>query len=178
MMAVMLLGMPPVHSCPTNAGPGASRGGSRLEPRIHPPVLTGESRGTPATGEQNGSGAMHEASPVEQDESATLRILQQTRLEMEGVRKMREEMQEKRLEMRRAHRLEMEEMRRTFLLEMEEMRKISRLDEEELRETHQPQASSQGHLGEVWKPGDDGPILARVGGANLPAGGGGTASNN
>jgi hypothetical protein len=30
----------------------------------------------------------------------------------------------------------------------------------------------------VWKPGDDGPILARVGGANLPADGGGTASNN
>ncbi len=30
----------------------------------------------------------------------------------------------------------------------------------------------------VWKPGDDGPILARVGGANLPLDGGGTASND
>jgi hypothetical protein len=30
----------------------------------------------------------------------------------------------------------------------------------------------------VWMPGDDGPILARVGGANLPADGGGTASIN
>jgi hypothetical protein len=30
----------------------------------------------------------------------------------------------------------------------------------------------------VWKPGDDGPILARVGGANLPADGGGIASGN
>ncbi len=30
----------------------------------------------------------------------------------------------------------------------------------------------------VWKPGDDGPILARVGGANLPVDGGGTASIN
>jgi hypothetical protein len=30
----------------------------------------------------------------------------------------------------------------------------------------------------VWKPGDDGPILARVGGANLPIDGGGTASKN
>ncbi len=30
----------------------------------------------------------------------------------------------------------------------------------------------------VWKPGDDGPILARVGGANLPIDGGGTASSN
>ncbi len=113
-----------------------------------------------------------------QDESATLQILQQTRLEMEEVRKMREEMQDRRLEMRRAHRLEMEKMRRTFLLEMEEMRRTSQLDEEEMQKTHQLQASSQGHLGEVWKPGDDCPILARVGGANLPADGGGTASGN
>jgi hypothetical protein len=30
----------------------------------------------------------------------------------------------------------------------------------------------------VWKPGDDGPIEARVGGANLPLDGEGTASNN
>ncbi len=30
----------------------------------------------------------------------------------------------------------------------------------------------------VWKPGDDGPILARVGGANLPIDGGGTGSRN
>jgi hypothetical protein len=30
----------------------------------------------------------------------------------------------------------------------------------------------------VWKPGDDGPIPAKVGGANLPIDGGGTGSNN
>jgi hypothetical protein len=30
----------------------------------------------------------------------------------------------------------------------------------------------------VWKPGDDGPILARAGGANLPIDGGGTASKD
>ncbi len=30
----------------------------------------------------------------------------------------------------------------------------------------------------VWKPGDDGPIQARVGGANLPIDGGGTGSSN
>jgi len=36
----------------------------------------------------------------------------------------------------------------------------------------------QRHLGEVWKPGGDGPILARVGGANLPIDGGATSSNN
>jgi hypothetical protein len=33
----------------------------------------------------------------------------------------------------------------------------------------------QRHLGEVWKPEDDSPILARVGGANLPIDGGGTS---
>ncbi len=36
----------------------------------------------------------------------------------------------------------------------------------------------QRHLGETWRPGDDGPILAKVGGANLPIDGGGTGSNN
>ncbi len=30
----------------------------------------------------------------------------------------------------------------------------------------------------VWKPGDEGPILARVGGANLPADRGGAVSVN
>ncbi len=30
----------------------------------------------------------------------------------------------------------------------------------------------------VWKPGDDGPTLAGVGGANLPIDGGGTGSRN
>ena len=36
----------------------------------------------------------------------------------------------------------------------------------------------QKHLGEAWKPGDDGPILATVEGANLPIDGGGTGSSN
>ncbi len=143
MMAVMLLGMSPVHSCHTDAGLGASRGGSGLEPRIHPTILTGGDGGTPTTGD-HGPRAVHETPPLKQDESATLQILQQTQLEME-----------------RAHRLEMEDMRRTFLQEMEEMKKTFRLDEEGMQDTHQPQQSSQRHLGEVWKPGDDGPIRRR-----------------
>jgi hypothetical protein len=189
MMAVMLLGMPPLHSCLTNTGSEASRGGNRLEPRTYPPILTGESRGIPATGEQNKPEALHETSPAEQGESATSWVLQQIQLDTEKVREVKEEMQEKRLEMQRAHQLEMEkmlrahqlgmeEMRRTFWLEMEEMKRTSQLREEGTQDTHQLQAKNQRHLGEVWKPGDDGPILARVGGANLPADGGGTASNN
>jgi hypothetical protein len=167
MMAVMLLGMPPVHGCPTDAGSGTSRGGSGPEPRIHPTTLTGGDGGSPTTGDQDGPRTVHETPPGRQDEPATLQILHQTRLEMEKVRTVGEEMQEKRLE-----------MRRTFLQEIKEMKKTFRLDEEGMRDTHQPQLSSQRHLGEVWKLGDDGPILERVGGANLPADGGGTASNN
>ncbi len=34
----------------------------------------------------------------------------------------------------------------------------------------------QRHLGETWKPGEDGPILDKVGGANLPLDGGGTGT--
>ena len=36
----------------------------------------------------------------------------------------------------------------------------------------------QKHLGETGKPGEDGPILDRVGGANLPIDGGGTGTIN
>ena len=36
----------------------------------------------------------------------------------------------------------------------------------------------QKHLGEMWKPGGDGPILDKVGGANLPIDGGGTGAIN
>ena len=34
----------------------------------------------------------------------------------------------------------------------------------------------QKHLGETWRPGEDGPILDKVGGANLPLDGGGTST--
>ncbi len=34
----------------------------------------------------------------------------------------------------------------------------------------------QRHLGETWKLGEDGPILDKVGGANLPLDGGGTST--
>ena len=36
----------------------------------------------------------------------------------------------------------------------------------------------QKHLGETWRPGEDGPILDKVGGANLPLDGGGTSTIN
>jgi len=36
----------------------------------------------------------------------------------------------------------------------------------------------QRHLGETWKPGEDGLILDKVGGANFPLDGGGTSTIN
>jgi hypothetical protein len=129
-----------------------------------------------------------------------LQVLQQIQLEAKNLRKVIEEIQKERLEMQRAHqlemegmrrahqlemegmqrahRLEMEEMQRTSQLEMEEMERTFQLEEEGTQDTHQPRAEVQRHRGEVWKPGDDGLILARVGGANFPADGGGTAPIN
>jgi hypothetical protein len=46
MMAVMVLGMPPVYSCHTSTGSEALGGGGRMEPRIYPPILTRESKET------------------------------------------------------------------------------------------------------------------------------------
>ena len=178
MMAVMMLGMPPVHGYHIGMGPGAWGDEGRVELRIHPPILTGENRGTLATGEQNSSRIRHGTTPMEQDESAALQSLRRAQLEMEEIGKMKEEMQEKRLEMRMAHQMEMEEMRRTFSLEMEEMKRALQSNEKGTQGTNRSRADTKRHLGEVWKLGDDGPILARVGGANLPVDGGGTASFN
>ena len=36
----------------------------------------------------------------------------------------------------------------------------------------------QRHLGETWRPGEDGPILGKVEGVNLPIDGGGTGTTN
>jgi hypothetical protein len=176
MMAVMVLGMPQVHGCHTNAGSEMVWGGGRTEPRIYPLIPTGEGREFLAAGEQNRPTALHKTSSAEQDESATLRVLQQIQLEIEKVRKEREEIQRERLEMQRARQLMKEEMQGTFQLEMGEMQRTFQLEEEEMQSAHQLQAEVHERPSEVWKPGDDGPILARVGGANFSADGGGTAS--
>ncbi len=178
MMAVMMLGMPPVHGYHIGMGPGAWEDEGRVELGIHPPILTGESRGTPVMGEQSNAWTGHRTSPTGQDESAALRGLRQIRREMEKVGRIIREIQEEKMEMRRAHQKKMEEMRRTFSLEVEGMKRTLQPNEKGIQGTNRLRADTQRHLGEVWKPGDDGPILARVGGANLPVDGGGTASSN
>jgi hypothetical protein len=52
MMAVMVLGMPQVHSCHTTTGHEMSWGGSMLEPRICPPIATRRENGISAVEEQ------------------------------------------------------------------------------------------------------------------------------
>jgi hypothetical protein len=145
MMAVMVLGMPPVYSCHTSTGSEALGGGGRMEPRTYPPVLTRESKGIPATREQNKPTALHETSPAKQDESAALRVLQQIQLEAEDVRKVREEIQKERLEKQRAHQLETEGMQRAHQLEMEEMRRTFRLEMEEMEKTSQLEGTQNAH---------------------------------
>jgi hypothetical protein len=156
---------------------------------MYPSVRIEGSMGTPAAGKQDRLTAPHKTSPAELDGFSVPQVSQQIRLGVENMRKIEDEIQEKRLEVQRAHqvemermleahRLEMKEMQRAFLLEIKEMRGAPQPKEERMPGAHQPQAEIQRHLGEGWKPGDDDPILARVGGANLPADGGGTASNN
>ncbi len=51
---------------------------------------------------------------------------------------------------------------------MEEIKRALQLNKEGKQGTDRPPAGTRRHLGEVWKPGDDGPIEARVGEADLP----------
>jgi hypothetical protein len=189
MMAVMMLGMPPVHGYHTFMEPGTWGYGGSMEPRSYLSARVEKSVGTSAVNKRDIPAALHGASPVGPERSSIPQISQQAQLGMESMLKMKEDIQEKRLETQKSHqavmermweehRREVKEMQRAFQLEMKEMRGAPQQKEEETPVIRQPQARIQRHLGEVWKSGGDGPILARVGGANLPLDGGGTASNN
>jgi hypothetical protein len=52
MMAMMVLGMPHVHSCHTNTGHEMSGGMSMSEPRVCPPIATGRGNGISVVEEQ------------------------------------------------------------------------------------------------------------------------------
>ncbi len=52
MMAVMVLGMPQVHSCHTTTGHEMSWGGSTSEPRVCPPITIEDGNGISAMEEQ------------------------------------------------------------------------------------------------------------------------------
>ncbi len=167
-----MLGMPPVNGYHADMESGTRGDGGRMEPRFYPSAQVERSVGTPAVEKGVEPAALHRASPEEPGGPSALQVLQQVQLGVESMSKMKEEIQEKRLQMQRAHQAAMEkrwethrqerkEMQRMFQLEIGEMRGTPKPKEERALNDHQPQARIQRHLGEVWKPGDDGPILAR-----------------
>jgi hypothetical protein len=158
MMALMVLGMPQVYSCHTSAGLEMSWGGDVTEPRICPLIMAERERGSSAAGEPDRPSVLHKMSSAEQGESAALRGLQQIQLEMEKLQEEREETQKERLELQKACQLMKEEMQSTHQLQIETQR-ACQLMREETRSTHQLQVEIHRLLSEVWKPGDDGPIL-------------------
>jgi hypothetical protein len=52
MMAVMVLGMPQVHSCQTSTGPAVMWDSEIMEARVCPPVRLGDEKIASAAGEQ------------------------------------------------------------------------------------------------------------------------------
>ncbi len=226
MMAVMVLGMPQVHSCHTGTGLEMSWGGDMAEPRICPPVMSGNENGISAVGERLNTDHWKRLTAVHCQ--ATQSILSFTcgldgRTRMVRYEKFRQPcgiqpaacwkaLESGRLEIgemeypvvtnrTRSHMAEVEGCsgscgRRTRTLEIKItqvlMKVLVKKDwiwwnaEKSQATTASGKTTTVLQDGEavledglwVWKPGDEGPILARVGGANLPAEGGGTASVN
>jgi hypothetical protein len=216
MTAVMVLGMPQVHSCHTTTGPQMSWGGSMLEPRICPPVATRIESGISAVEERLNPRYWKRLPAIHCIATqASLSFMCRLDGRMRKVRyeKFRQPCGIKPAACWRAlesGELEIGEMEYPVTMAGEEgcsgscrqeARVLERKIIQVLMEVHKwiwwnaekgQAATESGKVntvlrsGEailesglwVWKPGDDGPILARVGGANLPADGGGTASGN
>jgi hypothetical protein len=226
MMAVIVLGMPQVHSCHASTGSEVLWGGGMSEPRICPPITTWNESGISAAGERLDPDHWKRLPAVHCQ--ATQSVLSfmcgldgQTRMvKYEKFRQpcgiqpatCQDAQESGRLEIgeveysvimnqTRSHMARMEGCsgscgRQTRVLE----RKITQVLMEVLVEkdwiwwkAEKGQAATESgktttvlRNGEailenglwVWKPGDNGPIEARVGGANLPVDGGGTASIN
>ncbi len=226
MMAVMVLGMPQVHSCHASTGLEMSWGGDMAEPRICLPVMSRNENGILAVGERLDpdhwkrlpavhclatqsvlsfmcglDGRMRMVryerfrQPCGIQPDTCWKALESDRLEV-GGRKYPVAMNRTRSHMEGVEGCSGSCGRQTRILE----RKITQVLMEVLVEkdwiwwnAEKGQAAAESgktttvlRNGEailenglwVWKPGDNGPILARVGGANLSADGGGTASGN
>ncbi len=98
MMAVMMLGMPPVNGYHAGMESGAQGDGGRMEPKFYSSAQVERSGGAPVTEAEVKLTALHGAPPVEPGGFSASRILQQVQLGMESLSKIREEIQEKRLE--------------------------------------------------------------------------------
>jgi hypothetical protein len=93
MMAVMMLGMPPVNGYYTSVGPGEQGTRDRAESMFPPSAWLDNRGGTLATEKEVGSAAPHGGPPVEPGGFSVQRILQQVQRGMEGLSKIKGEVQ-------------------------------------------------------------------------------------
>ncbi len=93
MMAVMMLGMPPVNGYNTGVGPGSQGARDQAESMFPPSAWLDNSGGTPATEKGVSSAALEGGLPVEPGGFSVQRILQQVQRGMEGLVKIKEEVQ-------------------------------------------------------------------------------------
>ncbi len=93
MMAVMMLGMPPVNGCNTSVGPGSQGAGDQAEMMFPPSAWFGNSGEALATEKRISSATLDGSPPVEPGGFPVERILQQVQQGMEGLAKIKDEVQ-------------------------------------------------------------------------------------
>jgi hypothetical protein len=91
MMAVMMLGMPPVSGCSAGVGPGNRGAGDQAEMTFTPSAWPGNSGETLATENKVSLATLHGNPPVEPGGFSVRRILQQIQQGMEGLEKIKDE---------------------------------------------------------------------------------------
>ncbi len=205
MMALMVLGMPPVYSCHTTTGCGLPLDAGMSEPRVCPPVGSGEEIEISAvkveldTRQWVRLPAVHCAamqlslSIMCGPDGRTRKVRYEKFRQPCGVQPAAcwEALKSGRLKVGEAeYPTTMNQTRRKIVQVLMEVLVeedwIWWNEEKNQVATKSGKATSVLRGGEailedglrVWRPGDNGPILARVGGANLPIDGGGTGSNN
>ena len=89
MMAVMMLGMPPVSGCGTDVGPGSWRVGNQVGVASSPSAWPGSSGETLPTEKRVSTATSYGNPPVEPGGFSARRILQQIQQGMEGLEKMK-----------------------------------------------------------------------------------------
>ncbi len=93
MMAVMMLGMPPVNGYHTDMGSGAPGERGRAEPVFYPSTGVENSRGTLVAGKRANPTTPHRNPPAEPGGFSAQRILQQVQLGMESLSEIKVEIQ-------------------------------------------------------------------------------------
>ena len=93
MVAVMMLGMPLVNGCHTDLGPGEQGARGQTEPMLHSPAWIESNREVLVAGKGANPAVPHRNPPVEPGGFSARRILQQVQLGMEGLTKIKAEIQ-------------------------------------------------------------------------------------